>query len=160
VAARFFLRIDDIKGESADSKHKDEIEIESFSWGATQHVGFSSGSGAGAGKAEFSDFSFTMRQSVASPVLMLSCASGKHLKEALITARGSGKAAVDYYKLRFSDLLISSFQQGASAGDGPITESISFNYSKMEMEYMPQNPKGQLGSPIRVGWDLAAGKGG
>ncbi len=31
-----FLKIEGIDGESADSKHKGEIELLSFSWGETQ----------------------------------------------------------------------------------------------------------------------------
>lgn len=157
MAVRFFLRIGDIKGESKDAKHKGEIEVESYSWGVSQSGTFDPGGGGGAGKASFSDFSFMMPQSVASPVLMLSCASGKHLKEALLTARRSGKAGLDYYKLRFYDLLITSYQEAAS-GDVPM-ESISFNFSKMEMEYQPRNAKGALGPPVKAGWDLKSSKG-
>ena len=35
MAADIFAKIGDIKGESLDSKHKDEIEVLSFSWGLT-----------------------------------------------------------------------------------------------------------------------------
>ena len=36
MASDYLLKLEGIKGESLDAKHKDEIEIESFSWGATQ----------------------------------------------------------------------------------------------------------------------------
>ena len=36
AAVDFFLKIDGIKGESVDKDHKDEIEIASWSWGASQ----------------------------------------------------------------------------------------------------------------------------
>ena len=141
MAVRFFLKIDDIQGGSRDAQHKGEIEVESFSWGVEREASVTGG-GGGAGHAHFADFSFTMPQSVASPVLMLSCASGKHLKEAMLTARRSGKAGLDYYKLRFYDLIISSYQQGGSSGGAAVTESLSFNYVKMEMEYRPRTAKG------------------
>ena len=32
----YFLKIDGIEGESQDSKHSKEIELESWSWGETQ----------------------------------------------------------------------------------------------------------------------------
>ena len=35
MASDIFAKIGDIKGESADAKHKDEIEVLSFSWGVT-----------------------------------------------------------------------------------------------------------------------------
>ena len=34
VAVDYFLKIDGIEGESQDAKHKGEIEVESFGWGA------------------------------------------------------------------------------------------------------------------------------
>jgi type VI secretion system secreted protein Hcp len=160
VAVRFFLRIDDIKGESKDAKHKDEIEVESYSWGVTQSGSVDPGAGGGAGKAQFSDFSFTMPQSVASPVLMLACASGKHLKEAVLTVSASDKVGTDHLKIKFHDLIISSYHVGASSGDDAVRESVSFTYSKMEMEYRPRTAKGELGSPVTAGWDLKSGKGG
>jgi len=36
--ADYFLKLDGIPGESTDAKHKDEIELVSFSWGVTQHA--------------------------------------------------------------------------------------------------------------------------
>jgi len=47
----YFLKIDGIDGESQDSKHKGDIELESFSWGATQAGTSSYGGGMGAGKS-------------------------------------------------------------------------------------------------------------
>ena len=41
----YFIKFDGIKGESADAKHKDEIDIESWSWGET-HPGRAGGPAA------------------------------------------------------------------------------------------------------------------
>ena len=38
AAVDYFLKFDGIKGESADVKHKDEIDVESWSWGETHPV--------------------------------------------------------------------------------------------------------------------------
>ena len=35
AAVDYFIKFDGIKGESADVKHKDEIDVESWSWGET-----------------------------------------------------------------------------------------------------------------------------
>ena len=38
AAVDYFIKFDGIKGESTDAKHKDEIDVESWSWGET-HAG-------------------------------------------------------------------------------------------------------------------------
>ena len=50
-----FAKIGDIKGESLDIKHKDEIEVLSFSWGVANAGPSGSGGGSGAGKATFQE---------------------------------------------------------------------------------------------------------
>jgi type VI secretion system secreted protein Hcp len=88
MASDIFAKIGDIKGESQDSKHKDEIEVLSYSWGVTNSAKIDSG---GAGKATFSDLSFLHSIDKASPNLLKACATGTHLKEA--TSRIARRAA-------------------------------------------------------------------
>ena len=38
MASDIFAKLGDIKGESLDNKHKDEIEVLSWSWGVTNAV--------------------------------------------------------------------------------------------------------------------------
>src|SRR5687768_16716377 len=96
MAVDMFLKITDIPGESRDDKHKDEIEIVSFSWAVSQSGTVSGGGGGGAGKTEFQDFSFAMPVSKASPKLFLACAKGEHLAEATLTVRKAGATQVDF----------------------------------------------------------------
>ena len=96
MAADFLLMIDGIKGESIQDKHKDEIEIESFSWGATQQGAHGGGGGGGAGKVSFQDLHFTSRVGKHSPLLVKACATGQHIKKALLTVRKSGGSQEEY----------------------------------------------------------------
>ena len=89
MAFDIFAKLGDIKGESQDAKHKDEIEVLSFSWGVTSAPG--AGTGGGAGKPVFPEFSMVHNIDKASPSLMKACATGKHLPEATITQRKAGK---------------------------------------------------------------------
>ena len=66
----YFLKIEGIDGESADAKHKGDIQLESFSWGETNSGSHSSGGGGGAGKVSMQDFHFVMTANKASPKLM------------------------------------------------------------------------------------------
>jgi len=154
MAVDYFLKIDGIKGESQDGKHKDEIDLESCSWGATQQGGMAARGGGGAGKVSMQDFSFVMTVNKASPLLLLACASGQHIPGALLTCRKAGKDQQEYLKIKLSDLLVSSYQTGGSSGSVVPTESISLNFSKVEFEYYPQKKDGTLDAKVVTGWDL------
>ena len=160
MASDIFAKIGDIKGESLDDNHKDEIDVMSYSWGVTQTGSIAGGGGGGEGKAQFNDFNFTTNVSKASPFLFLACASGEHIKDATISVRkaGAGKTPEDYLILKMTDVLISSYQPSASSGGDRPTESISMAFAKVEFSYRAQNDKGQLEPAITVGWDLKANK--
>ena len=158
AAVDYFLKLEGIEGESTDDKHKNEIDVESWSWGETQsgtHVG---GGGGGAGKVSMQDFHFVMKVNKASPKLLLACATGDHIKKATLTARKAGGKQEEYLIVTFSDLLVSSYQTGGSAGDVIPVDQISLNFSKIELEYKTQDEKGAVGKPIKVGYDLKANK--
>jgi type VI secretion system secreted protein Hcp len=151
----YFLKIDGIQGESQDSKHKNEIEIESFSWGAVQTGTSSHGGGMGAGRVQMQDFHFVMRVNKSSPKLMLACANGEHVKSATLVCRKAGKDQQEYLKITFTDTLISSYQpSGTGAADVIPMDQISLNFTKVEFEYKEQKPDGSLGGAIKSFYDM------
>ena len=157
MAVDMFLKLDGIDGESTDAKHKGEIDIESFSWGASNSGSAAHGGGAGAGKVSMQDFSFTTRVNRASPKLFLACATGQHIKSALLTIRGSGREQAEFLKVTMSDVLVSSYKQdGSSEGDEVPTDQISMNFSKIQVSYSSQRPDGSLDSAATAGWDVKA----
>ena len=158
AAADYFLKIDGIEGESQDSKHKAEIEIQSFSFGATQTGSFAAGGGGGAGKVSMQDFHFTVPVNKSSPKLMLACASGQHIKKAVLTVRKAGKEQQEYLKYTFSDILVSSYQTGGGGGDVMPVDQISLNFAKIEHEYKEQKADGTLAGSVKAGWDLKQNK--
>ena len=160
MAVDYFLKIDSIPGESTDSKHKNEIDLQSWSWGESNAGKSDAGGGGGSGKVNMQDFHFTMRINKASPKLFLACASGQHIKEALLTCRKAGKDQQEYLKIKFSDLLIASYQTGGSGGDEVPLEQISFNFSKIEQTYAAQKPDGTLDSPVVHNWSVKTNTGG
>jgi type VI secretion system secreted protein Hcp len=156
AAVDYFLKIDGIQGESTDAKHKNEIELESFSWGATNAPAHG-GAGKLAGRVAMQDFHFTMLINKASPKLFLACASGEHIKHATLVARRAGKHQQEYLVYKFTDVLVSSYQTGAS-GDFLPTDQISLNFGRIEFEYRPQQAGGGLGSGVKAGWDVRQNK--
>src|SRR3954463_4162078 len=160
MSVDMFLKITDVKGESKDKTHPAEIEIESFSWGATQIGASSHGTGAGAGKVSMNDFHFVMRNNSSSPTLFLFCANGKHLAEAKLTCRKAGGKQEKFLEVIMNDVLISSYQTGGSgAGEVPM-DQISLNYSKIAIDYLAQNEKGITSSAAKGMWDMKTNSGG
>jgi type VI secretion system secreted protein Hcp len=158
VAVDYFIKFDGIKGESADVKHKDEIDVESWSWGET-HAGTASSGGGGASKVAMQDFHFVMRLNRASAGLMKACATGQHIKLATLTARKAGKGQQDYLTFKFHDVLVSSFQTAGSEGADVVpTDQVSLNFAKLEVEYKPEKTDGSLGAAVGFGYDLKTNK--
>ena len=144
-AVDMFLKLTDIPGESVDATHKDEIEILSYSFGMSNTSTISSG-GTGAGKAVFQDISLAKRLDKSTPALMLKCANGQHIPEAVITLRKgvAGAKPVDYLRITLTDVIVSSVTSSASDGGGVPNESISFNYGKIKVEYFQQLGDGSV----------------
>jgi len=152
MAVDMFLKLDGIDGESTDKLHEKWIQVESFSWGVSNHVTTTSG-GGGAGKAVPSDFSFVIPQSAASPDIFIKCVTGEHIKEGLLSCRKAGRdQSTDFLKYKLTDVLVSSYNT-EGAGDQPM-ESISLNFVKIDYSYAPQNADGSLGTPNEVSFDF------
>ena len=156
MAVDTFAKIGDIKGESQDDKHKEEIELLSWSWGVNQTGTMGSGSGAGAGKANFSDFSFNHYVDKASPNLMKACATGEHIKDAVITQRKAGKGQQEYLIIKMNDILVTSVQPSGSS-EHPM-ESVSITFAHVDLEYKPQKADGSLDAGLHFKYDVKANK--
>jgi type VI secretion system secreted protein Hcp len=159
MASDIFAKIGDIKGESLDSKHKDEIEVLSFSWGVTNTGAKAAGGGGGEGKATFQDISFVHHIDKASPVLMQACATGRHVKEATITHRKAGKDQQDYLIIKMNDIIITGVTDGDASGQAG-SETVSLVFAKIDLEYKPQKADGSLDTGIHFKYDLKANEGG
>lgn len=153
MATDMFLMLTGIKGESQDSKHKEEIEIRSFSFGVHQMGSASSGGGAGTGKASFDDLHVSKSADKATPILMQKSATGEHIKEAVLTVRKAGKDQQEYYVIKMTDLIVSSVANMGTDGEVP-SEQVSLNFSTIEFTYKEQKADGSLGGTTKFGWDL------
>lgn len=155
MAMDIFIKIGDLKGESIDDKHKDEIQLLAWSWGMSQSGTTHAGPGGGSGKVSVQDLSFTHYIDKVSPNLMLACANGKHFSEALLTVRKAGEKPLEYLKITLTDLIVTSVTTGGSGGEDRLTENVSLNFAKFKVEYTPQKKDGSGDAPVTVGWDIA-----
>ncbi len=157
-----FLKVDGVKGESADDAHKDEIDVLSWDWNLHQSGTTHKGTGGGAGKVQVGDLLITKYVDKATPNLMKACCNGKHYKEALLTVRKAGEQPLEYLKIKMEKVLITSVNSGGAGGesdeDDRLIERVSLNFAKMEVEYTPQKEDGTGDAAVTAGWDIAANK--
>ena len=157
MAEQWFLKIDGIEGESTNDVHKDEIDVESWSWGIVQSGASGSGGGVGAGRAVFQDMHFVARISRASPKLFLACATDSHHKVATLSGVRTAGKTVDFLKYKLSDVQVTSVQHSDSEGGAPM-EQFSLQYRKFEISYSALSSSGKLGTPVTAGFDVQQNK--
>lgn len=149
MAIDMFLKMSgDIKGESKDHKHKDEIDVLAWSWGVSQSGTFHMGGGGGSGKASFQDISVTKYVDKASNGLLRACSTGEALPTADLYVRKAGKKPLEYIVIKMKNVLVSSISTGGSGGEDRITENISLNFEEIEYTYTPQKADGSGDAPM------------
>ena len=156
MAADLFLKLDGIDGESQKDGHVNEIEIFSFSNGASNPSSVGMGTGSGAAKVELSSISFQKQTDKASPKLFLKCCDGTHIATGKLTCReAGGTSPVEYFTYDLEECFIDSVSWGGSSGGGKPSESVSMSFKKVVVTYYPQNPDGSKGDKMVGGWDVS-----
>ena len=159
MALNMFIKMDSIKGESQDDKHKDEIDVLSWSWGLEQSGAGPSTGGGGAGKVSVHDLAITKRTDIATPQLMLACANARHIKEALLTVRKPDRNQLEFVRIKMNDVMVRSLSTTTSdSGDDSITENVALNFSKVQVDYVRQKADDTAGQTVQFKWDFSANK--
>jgi type VI secretion system secreted protein Hcp len=155
MAVDYFLKLEGIQGESVDDKHKNEIQIMSWSWGASNVSSVAGTGGSGAGKADLSDLSVMAYFDKSTPKFFKSVCKGDHIPTGTLTATKGG-ADKPYLKVDFKELFVTSLQLSASS-EIP-TVSISFSYNEIKLDYSQQDEKGNLTSTGAVTYNTKQNK--
>ena len=152
-----------LKGETQDKQFsaKNAIEISAYSLGIhnTTTVG-SAADGAGAGKAQFSDFQITKLVDKLSPTLLQYAGSGIHLQQLdlyLRKAGGVGGKSPDgglvFLQFSFKLVFVTDIQWSGGTGDDAAKEDVTFAYGALQVQYSPQSITGQKGTAVTGGWN-------
>lgn len=140
-----YLKLSGITGDyNKTPGHQGEIELQTYGMGAKQ--GSSTGAGISAGRIQLDDVMITKNFDSTSPGLFLACCLGQHFSEAIINFAEKGKGGKIYYKVRLSDIIISSVKSGKTTADStkPV-EEVTLNYGKIEVFYATIKPDGTQG---------------
>lgn len=156
MAIDMFLKLGDIKGESRDEAHRDEIDITEWAWGMSQTGSMHTGTGGGAGKVNIANLNLKKPLDKSSPNLMMACASGKHYSEARLVVRKAGGASpVEYLVITLKEVMVASYSTGAENAGDELHDSIALNFATVEVSYQPQKADGAKdGGPVKFGWNI------
>ena len=160
-----FLKIDGVPGESQDEKHKDWIEILSYSFGASQMSSGSrsSGGAASAERVNIADFSIVKALDKASPLIFKNTCMGNHIPSVVLElCRATGDKA-KYMEYKMADVLVSSVRPGGSAqgGESLPLEEVSFNAGRIDLTYVATDHKtGKGAGNVTAWWSQVENKGG
>ena len=155
-AVDMFIKIGDIKGESQDQSHGEEIDVLAWSWGMSNDRTTYAGGGGGAGKVSMQDLTCTKYLDKSTPKLLESGATGGHIPEAVLTVRKAGADPIEYLMIRMENVLGTAVSTGGSGGEDRLTENVTLNFSKVHVTYVPQDPTGGPEPPVEMSWDIVA----
>lgn len=158
MAVDIFLKLsNNIKGESQDETHRDEIDVLAWNWGLTQSGTTHIGSGGGGGKVNVQDITLTKYVDLASNDLIKRCTSGEHIENGeLIVRKSGGSTPVEYFRIKMENIMITSYNTGGSKdGLDRIQETLTLNFRKFEVLYTLQEESGAAGAETMSGWDIA-----
>ena len=156
VADDMFLKLDGVRGESIDARHKNEIEILSYDQSLAGPFARSAPGVPGAGKTTCGPVTILKYVDVASPDLILNAANGRHIPKAEFAFRKSGQQGSEYYKVILEDVIITEVAQTGSKTAPRLTEKVSLIGRVIRFEYTMTNAVGGRGAIPKSGWDCAA----
>ncbi len=148
-----FLKIDGIKGESVDSKHKDAIDVMSWSWGTSTGTGRVRKGAQPAACVQ--DLHVTKFTDASTPGLIMNGVSGDVAQTAVLTVRKSGGDQQEFLRLTMRNVSVVSFQTGGSEGSQIPMDAVTLHFESMTGEYIKQKPDGSSGDTIK--WDITGG---
>jgi len=139
MASDAYLLINGINGESQAQGMTNNIELDSFSFGASNPADVG-GKGLSAGKCSLSDFSFTCSVDSASYQILKALYTGQHIPTATFSLRKSGGGAnpYTYLTVTMTNCYITSHSIGGGA-QGVPTQSVSIAYEQIQYQYYTQD---------------------
>jgi type VI secretion system secreted protein Hcp len=153
-----FMKIDDVQGESVDSVHAGEIDVQSWSWGASQSGSSQIGGGMGAGKAMVQDLTFSLNFEKSCPVLTGMLLTGTPFQQAQLTIRKAGVTPLEYIKIIMKGGIISNVSMSGSPTADTQSVTVSLNFGYVEVHYTPQAADGSGGADVTTQYNIAKNK--
>ncbi len=130
-----------------------EVDDYSFDIEQTLNIG-SQSSGAGAGKVTFNPFRITRKTDKSTPILFhMACSGTAFQTVALVLRKSTGGTSAGTAFLKFTFKLVAVKTMSWSGSAGSETETVTFEYGGVLIEYWQQQADGSMGTKVLDGWN-------
>ncbi|WP_407158082.1 Hcp family type VI secretion system effector [Bradyrhizobium sp. STM 3557] len=159
AATNIYLKLDGLDGESMDEDHKDWIEVQSFAWGVSNPASFSIGQGGQSTQAHVAEITISKHLDKASVALFKASTTGKHIGSGTLSCmKLDGDSRVEYMKVDFTDLMVSSVQWSGSGSDQAVHEHVALAFAEFKQAYKLQQDAGSAGGNTDFGYNIQTSK--
>jgi type VI secretion system secreted protein Hcp len=140
--SNIYLKLDGLNGESLDDDHKQWIEVQNWSWGVDNPASFAVGQGGQATQAHIAAVNIQKSCDAASVALFKASTTGKHIPKATLSCmKLDGDTRVEYLKIDFTDLMISSLQWSGSGNEHMVHEHVPLVFAEFKPSYVLQKAR-------------------
>ena len=141
------------KGDATEKDHKEWIKVDSLNFGSGRMVHSTTGrlTDRAAGNGHLGEITLSKDMDTASMNLFTAtCVGAGEKMEIHLTRSGTldDKAEIVYLKYELENALISSYAFNSSGGKP--SETLTINFTKMTMHYVPQDPAAKADSALRA----------
>ena len=155
-----YIKYEGIDGDVTHDQHKKWIDIQKLTWGVGRAVSTPVGSAMNreASEPHVSEVTVTKMMDASSPKFFTEGCTGKHGKKVVIHLVTTGSPGDTYVEYTLTNTLVSGYSV-STTGDRPV-EQINFNFTKIEVKYIPYDANHKPQSPVVASYDLATTKSG
>jgi type VI secretion system secreted protein Hcp len=157
-----YVKLGDLKGNSADENHKDWIEVLSISQSVNRNINPTSKPKDALTKSQVHLGAIEIQKNAdeSSPELVAAVAEGRVFDKVTIDmVRVSDKGNEVFYQWELEHAYLSNYGlHGSGAGGIEMMENLSLCYNKIKWSYKKKDEKGKAQGSVDTGWDLGANK--
>ena len=155
MANAIYLKIDGAPGLSKNKGHEGEIELDGYSFGASQQSTMGHGGGGGAGKVKFDQFNFHAKVGKESPEVWFALCQGKHIPNIKLVSEKAGGAGgpVQHVVIELKDCMFTHYAMSDSVGGPDPQASYTLDFNEAKFKYQAQDKTGAKdGGPVEQSW--------
>lgn len=156
-----YMHMDGITGNATKEGYENWTDIATLSHNAHRSINTDVGSANNRESAEpvLGEFVLNKVADISSPNIFIEAVNGSTGKTVQIELMTTGDKGQTYLKYVLTNALISSYELSHNSADGsrPI-ETLTINYTKIEMIYTPTDAENVTQQKVAVAYDLATTK--